>query len=190
MHQGGEPPWEDDDRLIVARIAAGDRCALETLYARHRQSLFGYCRALTSDWETAEEVLQDTLLAVWRGAGGYAGRSSVRGWLFGIARRQAHDARRRGCLPLADGEVLEMLPADDPGPEETALGRAGCAEIARAIGTLSPVHQEVLSLTFDQGLSYGELAEILGVPIGTVKSRLSLARRALRVALDGGGTTS
>ncbi|MEA2523282.1 MAG: hypothetical protein QOF73_509 [Thermomicrobiales bacterium] len=184
MHQLDESP-RDDDRSLVARIADGDRCALETLYGRHRLSLFSYCCWLMADRESAEELLQDTLVAVWQNAGRYAGQASVRAWLLGIARRQAHNARRRDRMAVAEGEVLEMMDAPEPGPEEATLDRAGCAEIAQAITMLSPLHQEILRLTFVHELSYAGLADTLGVPVGTVKSRLSLARRELRAALDG-----
>src|SRR5215217_7360021 len=183
MHQWDEAPREDD-RTLLARIAGKDRCALEALYDRYRVSLFRYCCWLMPERESAEELLQETLIAVWQSAGGYAGRATARAWILGIARRQAHNTRRRSRLTFADGEVPEMVESPDPGPEEAVLDRAGCAEIARAIETLSPLHQEVLRLTFVHELSYGGLAETLGIPIGTVKSRLNLARRELRAALN------
>jgi RNA polymerase sigma-70 factor (ECF subfamily) len=183
MQQWDEPPREDD-RMLLARIAEQDRYALEALYDRYRVSLFRYCCWLMPERDSAEELLQETLIAVWQSAGGYAGRASAWAWILGIARRQAHNTRRRSRLTFADGEVPEMLESPDPGPEEAVLDRAGCAEIVRAIETLSPNHQEVLRLTFVHGLSYGGLAETLGIPIGTIKSRLSLARRQLRAALN------
>jgi RNA polymerase sigma-70 factor (ECF subfamily) len=188
MHQFDDPPGEDD-RSLVARIAMGDRWALETLYERCRGPLFAYCCWLMPERESAEELLQDTLVAVWQSAGRYAGKAGVWAWLLGIARRRARDARRRGRLTFADGEDLEMLESPEPGPEAAALDRAGCAEIAQAIALLSPLHQEILWLTFVHDLSYDGLAETLGVPIGTVKSRLSHAKRELRAALGGGETS-
>jgi RNA polymerase sigma factor (sigma-70 family) len=187
MHQYDDSPREHD-RSLVAQISLGDQSALETLYHRYRGSLFDYCCLLMPERESAEELLQDTLVAVWKSAGGYAGHAEVKAWLLGIARRQAHNAWRRVRLTFADGEVLEMLETPEPGPEEAALDRAGCAEIARAIALLSPLHQEILRLTFVHDLSYVGLAETLGVPIGTVKSRLNHARRDLRAALAGGET--
>jgi RNA polymerase sigma-70 factor, ECF subfamily len=178
-------PAREYDRSLVARIARRDRCALAALYDRYRASLFTYCCCLMPEPESAEELLQDTLVGVWQGAGGYTGQAPVWAWVRGIARRQAHNARRRSRPPCADGEVLEMLESTDPGPEEVTLDRAGCTEIAEAITTLSPIHQEILRMIFVQGLSYSELAGALGIPDGTVKSRLSLARRALRAALSG-----
>jgi RNA polymerase sigma factor (sigma-70 family) len=179
-------PAREDDRRLVARIAGRDRCALEALYDRYRVSLFTYCCCLMPEAESAEELLQDTLVGVWQGAGRYTGQAPVWAWVRGIARRQAHNARRRTHPAHADGEVLEMLESTDPGPEEVTLDRAGCTEIAEAITTLSPNHQEILRLVFVHGLTYSELAGALDIPDGTVKSRLSLARRALRAALRRG----
>ena len=187
---GGEIGWvgQGPDRAaadgqIVARIAAGDRPALAELYARYRQPLFRYLLQLTPDHQLAEEILQDTLVAVWQNARGFEARSRVRTWLFGIARRQAHNALRRRGLPLADAAALEELAAADPEPEPAALASAERAELARALGRLPAIHREVLLLIFVEELSYQEAARVLGVPTGTVKSRLSHARRALRAIL-------
>lgn len=173
-----------DDRQVLQRIAAGDRQALAELYARYRQPLFGYLAQLTPDRGLAEELLQDTLVAVWKSADRYEGRSSVTTWLFGVARRQAHNTLRQKGLPLADAAALETLPARDPEPESAALAGAAREELAAAFGRLAPVHREVLTLAFLHELAYAEIAHVLGVPLGTVKSRLSLAKRALRAQLD------
>lgn len=174
----------DGDVEIIARIAAGDKDALEKVYARFGGALFRYLQTLSPDPQLAEEILQDTLVAVWRGAGSFEGRSSVKTWLFGIARRQAHNALRRNRLLLAAEGELEALSAGEPGPEESLLAGADRRELAKNMGRLSPVHREVLALVFFHGLSYGETAEVLGVKIGTVKSRLSNAKKALRKTLQ------
>src|SRR5215472_11942301 len=91
---------EEETRLILS-IAAGDRAALSLLYSRIGGPLMGYLMQLTSDYGLAEELLQDTLLAIWTSATTFAGRSRPRTWLFGVARRQAHNTLRRHGLPLA-----------------------------------------------------------------------------------------
>jgi RNA polymerase sigma factor (sigma-70 family) len=163
------------DRHVVERIAAGDRDALTALYTTYQAPLFRYLLQLTNDRGLAEEVLQDTL----------EGRSSVQTWLIGIARRQAHNTLRRRALPRADVAELEILPSSNPEPEDAVLAKAEQEELATAIRWLSPVHREVLTLTFMHDLSYGEIARVVGVPEGTVKSRLSNAKRALRALLKG-----
>lgn len=174
----------DGDRLLLRRVASGDQKALAEVHDRFGRSLFGYLLTLSPDRQLAEEILQDTLVAVWRNAGSYAGRSSVKTWVFGICRRQAHNALRRRNVPLTDEVPSDTLPATDPGPEETLLTGVRRQELADRIGGLSPLHREALVLFFFEGLSYEETAEVAGVPVGTVKSRLSNAKRALRNAMQ------
>jgi len=177
---------DDEDGRLVARLAAGDRDALVALYERYQRPLFGYLLRLTDDRGLAEEVLQDTLLALWRGAGRFAGRSGARTWIFGIAHRQAHNALRRRGVPRADAEASagpEDVPDAGPGPEDYALAGAARADLIRALSRLSPAHRAVLSLTLVQGLPQQDVADVLGVPLGTIKSRLHTAKAALRLAL-------
>ena len=168
----------------MKRIARGDRQALSELYACYQRTLFAYLLQLTPDYGLAEELLQDTLVAVWKSARSFEGRSSVLTWLIGIARRQAHNTLRQRSLPTADLAELECLPAPDLEPEAFALASVDRDELTQAFRRLAPVHREVLLLVFVQELSYQETATVLEVPVGTVKSRLSNARRALRALLD------
>lgn len=164
---------------LIERIAAGDHDALQELYESHRAPLLGYLRVLTSDFGLAEEILQDVLFAAWNGADRFSGESSARAWLYGIARRRARDAMRKRRIQFVDLASIEHVPAGDPEPDDVALVNAGIEELADAIDRLSTVHREALILTFVHGLSYQELADVVGVPVGTVKSRLSNAKRAL-----------
>lgn len=173
----------DFERTIVARIAQGDRDALAELYGRYQRPLYAYLRLTTPDPGLAEEILQDTLLAVWRSAGAYKGESSVRSWLYGIARRQAHNSLRRVKPPLVDGAALEVLRGPAPGPETLALAGETRESLAAAIDDLSPPLRGALMLVLVHELTYQEAAEVLNVPIGTVRSRLNNARRALQPLL-------
>jgi RNA polymerase sigma factor (sigma-70 family) len=178
----GDPASAADDVLLV-RVAGGDAAALAALYRRYGSRLFGFLQRYAGDRMVAEEILQDTLLAVWRSAPRYAGRSGVRTWLFGIARRQAHNRLRvqePQRLPL-DGVAGWVDPA--PGPAEWAIANAQGAAIADAFDALAPRHREVLALAFAARMPHGEIAEVLGVPVGTVKSRLHHARAALARSL-------
>lgn len=168
---------------LIARIASGDRDALTALYHRERQPLFAYLLHLTGDVGIAEEVLQDTFVAVWKNAGSFAGRSSARTWLIGIARRQAHNTLRRRALPRATIAAAEHLPGALPEPEERVIAAATRAEVVAAMTHLSPDRREVILLAFAHDLSYREMADVLGIPVGTVKSRLNGAKRALKELL-------
>ena len=171
---------QDTDAALLERIAGQDRRAVAELYARHQRPLFRYLWQLTSDHGLAEEILQDTIVAVWQGAGAFEARSAVRTWLFAIARRQAHNVLRRRGLQLASEDGLHALEDSDPGPEERVLRQSDAEDVQRALARLPLIHREVLVLNFINGLRYDEIATVLGVPEGTVKSRLSNAKRALR----------
>ena len=124
--------------MLLVRVAGGDPAALATLYRRYGGRLFGYLQRYAGDRMVAEEILQDTLLAVWRSAPRYAGRSGVRTWLFGIARRQAHNRLRvqePRTLPL-DGLAGWADPG--PGPAEWAIANAQAAAVADAFAALAP----------------------------------------------------
>jgi RNA polymerase sigma factor (sigma-70 family) len=171
---------QETDAALLERIAAEDRHAVAELYARHQRPLFRYLWQLTSDHGLAEEILQDTIVAVWQSAGAFEGRSAVRTWLFAIARRQAHNVLRRRGLPLATEDGLQALEDSDPGPEEHVLRQSDAEDVQRALARLPLIHREVIVLNFVNALRYDEIATVLGVPEGTVKSRLSNAKRGLR----------
>ena len=168
-----------DDAGLVRAVATGDRAALATLYQRHSQVLLAQLTLLTGDRMLSEELLQDTMLAAWRGAAAFRGESKVRTWLIAIARRQARDRMRRHRLASVDDTLLAQSPAAEPGPEQLVLGRAEARAVADAITDLGPAHREVLGLVFGAGLTMAEAADLLDVPLNTVKSRLHAARTAL-----------
>ena len=182
MSGTNEQPVEED-QLILKRIAGGDRQALTELYLRYQRPLFNYLLQLTPDHGLAEELLQDTLVAVWKSARTFENRSTVLTWLIGIARRQAHNTLRQRKLPLLYGTELEELAATEPDPEDFTLASVARDELVEAFKQLTPVHREVLALILIQDQSYEETANILGIPVGTVKSRLSNAKRILRTLL-------
>lgn len=171
------------DDPLIRRIASEDRHALMTLYERHRGSLIAYLRLFIADQGLIEEVVQDTMLAAWKGAGRFAGRSSVRSWLFAIARRRANDVFRRNALPVDGEEALWAVADPKPRPESWTISQASQDELIDAISGLSQIHKEVLMLVFVHELSYQETADVIGIPLGTVKSRLSKARQAARTRI-------
>jgi RNA polymerase sigma-70 factor, ECF subfamily len=167
------------DEVLLRRVGRGDADALAALYRRHADGLFWFLLRVAGDRGMAEEILQDTLLAVWRGADGFGGRSQVRTWLYGIARRQAHN-RLRVARPVEAGlDEAAELSATGPGPEELALGGLERDRVLTAVGRLSLAHREVVVLMLVAELSQAEIAAVIGVPVGTVKSRLHHARAAL-----------
>lgn len=172
------------ERELLASIVGGDAGALTVLYERMRAPLLAYLTLLVRDSGVAEEVLQDTILVVWRSASRFRNESSVRSWVFAIARRRAIDRLRGMHDRLENDEHLASRIDDRPGPEELAISGATQTEIEAAIRALPRIHQEVLMLLFAYELSYAELSSVLAVPLGTVKSRVSNARKALRRELN------
>jgi RNA polymerase sigma-70 factor (ECF subfamily) len=152
-------------------------------YRLHSRTVLTHISLLVGERALAEEVYQDTMLAIWRGAGSFRGDSRVRTWVIAIARRQARDRMRRRQLRLVSDAELTDRPSPGPGPEALALDRVEVSDVAGAIAGLGQAHRDVLSLAFGAGLSLAEVAEVLEVPVGTVKSRLTAARTALVRAL-------
>jgi RNA polymerase sigma-70 factor, ECF subfamily len=174
----------NDDEL-VGRIAAGDDTALRELFGRHAPWLAVRLRTVLPAADV-EDVVQETFLAAWRGARGYRPQGACGGWLWGIARRQAALLlRRRGPADQAVTALPADLAAgpDAPDPAETALARADLEVAVAALGPAGSPEREVWRLMYEQDRPLAEVAELLGVPPGTVKSRAHRARRLLRAAL-------
>jgi RNA polymerase sigma-70 factor (ECF subfamily) len=172
----------DDDELIAA-VAGGDDTALRELFGRHAPWLAARLRAGLPAAEV-EDVLQETFLAVWRRARGYQPEGSAGAWLWGIARRQAALwLRRRGPAEL----LLPALTAADgrhpDDPAETALSRAELAQAVRALGPAGGVQRETWRLRYLEDRTIAEVAELMGVPAGTVTSRAHRIRQLMRAAL-------
>jgi RNA polymerase sigma-70 factor (ECF subfamily) len=173
-----------DDASLLGRIGQGDEDAMAAFYREHGRVVLAQVLLVTGERVLAEEIVQDTMLAVWRGAGSFRGESSVRSWVIAIARRQTRDRLRGRRLRIVDDAFLAEQPSSGPGPEVTALDRAELAEVKGAIRELAASHRELLGLVFGTGLSLPEVAGVLDIPIGTVKSRLTAARAALGRVLD------
>jgi RNA polymerase sigma-70 factor, ECF subfamily len=175
-----------DDAGLLGRIGQGDEDAMAAFYRDHGRVVFAQVLLVTGERALTEEIVQDTMLAVWRGARSYRGESSVRSWVIAIARRQTRDRLRASRLRVVDDAFLADQPSLGPGPEVMALDRAELAEVRNAIRELAPAHREVLGLAFGSGLSLPEVASVLELPLGTVKSRLTSARTALNRILEKG----
>ena len=173
-----------DDTELLRRIAQGAEDAMAAFYRESGRVVFAQVLLVTGERVLAEEIVQDTMLAVWRGAGSFRGESSVRSWVIAIARRQTRDRLRGQRLRVVDDAFLADQPGSGPGPEVMALDRAELAEVRDAIRELAPAHREVLGLAFGSGLSLPEVAGVLEIPVGTVKSRLTAARTALNGILE------
>jgi RNA polymerase sigma-70 factor, ECF subfamily len=141
------------DAELLRLIGRGDEGAMTEFYRQHGRVVLAQILLVVGECALAEEILQDTMLAIWRGAGSFRGESSVRSWVIAIARRQTRDRLRGRRLRVVDDAFLADQPSSGPGPELLALDRAELAEVTDAIRELAPVHREVLGLVFGSGLS-------------------------------------
>ena len=173
-----------DDVQLLRRIGQGDEDAMAAFYREHGRVVLAQVLLVVGQRVLAEEILQDAMLAVWRGAASFRGESSVRSWVIAIARRKTRDRLRGRRLRIVDDAFLADRPGSGPGPEGMALDRAELAEVKGAIRELAAPHRELLGLIFGTGLSLPEVAGVLEIPVGTVKSRLSAARTSLSRILD------
>jgi RNA polymerase sigma-70 factor (ECF subfamily) len=167
------------DDALIRRVAAGDQLAMRTLFARHRIPLYRWLLRIVRDETTAEDLLSDVFLDVWRQAASFEGRASVSTWLLAIARYKALSARRSRVDSELDERIASTIadPADNP---EAVLQKKNRSEVLRdSLATLSPEHGEVIDLVYYHGKSVKEVADIVGVGEATVKTRMFYARRKL-----------
>jgi RNA polymerase sigma-70 factor, ECF subfamily len=167
------------DEILVEQIAVGSKPAMQALFARHRTYVYRWLLRFVSNETLAEDLLSEVFLDVWRQAGRFEYRSSVSTWLLSIARHKALSARRQRADTELD-EKVEATVADPTGDPEAALEEKDREELLRqALTCLSREHREVMDLVYYHDKSVDEVAQILDVPPGTVKTRMFYARKKL-----------
>lgn len=179
-------PLAPTDQTLIRRIAAGDEDALRELFAQHGSMMRAFALRLTRDESLADEAVQESLVAVWRGAARFRAEGKTRTWLLGIVHHKSIDLMRTRSDLSLDNEVGEL-----PAIHESPGGLAELSDTRRrmqaAICALPVEQRAVLDLFFYQGYRLEEIAEILDCPTGTVKSRLFNARNALKGILSRAG---
>jgi len=172
------PPADFD---LLRQVAAGDEAAFAELYDLYASLVYNYLLRLVNEPAVAEEILQEVFLAMWRGARGFRAEAKVRTWLLRIAHHQAVSWLRRKRTVLWPDDELEQETVDSF--EEDLAHVWQIEQLRGALVRLSPKHRAVIELTFVQGLSYTEIAQVMNCPIGTVKSRMSYALRHMNELL-------
>lgn len=178
----------DREAELLARIGQGDRRAFEALYKAYYRRLTRFLDKITRQPQLIEEILDDTMFAVWQGAARFHGASRASTWIFGIAYNVAMKAIGRERRH-ASQESADELPTDavHEGPEADLIARESEQMLTALLGGLSPEHRAVIELTYYFGYSYAEIASIVDCPVDTVKTRMFYARRKLRVLLEARG---
>lgn len=196
LPEGASAGHAQTERAIVERAAGGDGAAFETLVLKYQDRVYGLALRLTGRPEEAEDVAQEAFLRAYKGLASFGGRSSFYTWLFRITFNAAHSETRSLGRRHAREKVLPMgatdcddesggnpgltdPPSPDPGPAEVVETTDSAARVRRAIDELEPDHRAVVVLRDVEGLSYEEIAEVVGASRAAVKSRIHRARGAL-----------
>jgi RNA polymerase sigma-70 factor (ECF subfamily) len=182
----------DSETNLLRRVGAKDRKAFEALYHQYYRRLFSYLLKVMRRADLVEEVLNDVMLAIWKGAAGFDGRSRPSTWIFGIAYHKALKALSRRAPVGQDPMFLEREPAepvDHDEPESLLARRELAGVLGQALRALPAEQRTVVELTYYYGLPYQEISEIMGCPVNTVKTRMFHARRRLKELLPGLGVS-
>jgi RNA polymerase sigma-70 factor, ECF subfamily len=183
-------PWpkqrDHSDEALLEKVAAGNRLAMQVLFARHHVRVYRFVLRLVGNDAVAEDVTSEAFLSVWRQAHRFEARSAVTTWILAIARYKAlAELRHRNEAPADEESAETSDPADDP---EVAFQAKHRGEILRRCLTqLSREHREIIDLVYYHEKSVQEVAEILGIPGNTVKTRMFYARRKLSELLEAQG---
>lgn len=175
------------DEVLIGRIAHGDRLAMQVLFARHQVRVYRFVLRLVGNQTAAEDLISDVFLDVWRQADRFEGRSAVSTWLLAIARFKALSLMRRKPEQELNEEMAGAIEDKSDDPEITIQKKDKSAALRRCLEALSPEHREVVDLVYYHEKSVLEVAEIVGIPEATVKTRMFYARKRLSELLKTAG---
>jgi RNA polymerase sigma-70 factor (ECF subfamily) len=177
------------DAYLIERYLKGEQSAMDELVRRHQARAYQYAFRLTRDRDTAADLVADAFLRVFRSVDGFKGQSAFTTWLYRIITNCFLDARKKAsarptsslddAMETPDGELQRQFESEDESPFDLLDRRMRAQALADAIEALPEVHRAIVQMYHGEMLSYEEIAEVLSVPIGTVKSRLNRARVAL-----------
>jgi RNA polymerase sigma-70 factor (ECF subfamily) len=167
------------DEVLIAKIAKGDRSAMEALFARYRVRVFKFVLRLVRNEAIAEELNSDVFVDIWRQAGTFEGRAAVSTWIFSIARFKALNALQRRTEDELDEAKAETIKDDADDPEIALAKKDKAAVLRQCLDALSSEHREIVNLVYYQHKSVEEVSGIVGIPEATVKTRMFYARKKL-----------
>ena len=181
-----------DEKELIQRCRAGDEAAFEALIRAHEKRVYTLCRRMCRNEDDALEAAQDAFLAVWRGIGAFRADAAFSTWLYRLATNACLDLLRRekkrgGDVSLDGGEAPPDLADGAASPEEAAIRADTRRMVREALYALPDDYRQILLLRETEQLSYQEIAAVTGLELGTVKSRISRARQALRNHLAASG---
>ncbi len=169
---------------LMTRIGNGDRQALAELYRTFEKPVFRFIQSKLNDPFESADILHDVFIEVWRSASRFEERSKVQTWIFGIAYRKAIDVHRKKARQTLTDDVPETVD-DDVDTEACIIAGQEAEHVRHCLGTLKEEHRSTIVMAFYQDMAYGEVAEAMGVPEGTVKTRIFHAKKLLLRCLAG-----
>jgi RNA polymerase sigma-70 factor (ECF subfamily) len=175
------------DEALIREIANGNQLAMRTLFVRHQVRVYRFILRILRDRSLAEDVVSEVFLDVWRRADRFEGRSAVSTWLLSIARHKALTALRPQAVEQLDGEMALGIVDPALNPEAEMHEKDRGAAFRQCLSALSPEHGEIIDLVYYQEKSIKEVADILGIPLNTVKTRMFYARKRLAMLLEAAG---
>jgi RNA polymerase sigma-70 factor, ECF subfamily len=189
MATGGEIAQGDDDLSLLKRIGLRDAVAMETFYKRHASSVYSFAFRRVDDAALADEVTNDALHQVWLSAASFAGQSSPKTWLLGITKNKMLDAlRSKGRIQAREQETSEeeQLGFADtaPGVYAQLLARQKGQHLNQCFDNLPPEQQACMHLSFVEGMTLAEIAQVMAIPANTVATRIHHAKRKLLECME------
>jgi RNA polymerase sigma-70 factor (ECF subfamily) len=178
---------ETTDESLIGLIAAGDKRAMQVLYARHNVRVYRFIVRLTGNTTMAEDLVSEVFLDVWRQADAFEAKAQVSTWLLAIARYKALSALRRRSDEQLDDKVAAEIEDTADNPETIVYRKDRSTLVQKCLQQLSPAHREVIDLVYYHEKSVDEVAKITGVPAATVKTRMFYARNKLQELLRQSG---
>src|SRR6266852_1354291 len=177
---------DTSDEALIGLIADGDKRAMQVLYGRHNVRVYRFIVRLTGNTSLAEDLVSEVFLDVWRQADGFEAKCQVSTWLLAIARYKALSALRR----RSDEQLDHVMAAPSDDPETTVYNKDRSTIVQKCLSQLSPAHREVIDLVYYHEKSVDEVAQIVGVPAATVKTRMFYARNKMADLLKQAGMTA
>jgi RNA polymerase sigma-70 factor (ECF subfamily) len=187
MNRSSAAMQTTSDEALIKRIAAGDKLAMQVLFARHQVRVYRFILRLVRNQSVAEELIGEVFLDVWRQADRFEARSTASTWLLAIARYKALSALRRRTDQELDEEKAATI--EDPGdnPEVAVLKKNKGEVLRQCLTALTPEHREIIDLVYYHEKSVEEVAQIVGINENTVKTRMFYARKRLSELLKAAG---
>lgn len=173
------------DRELILKISQGDRKAMREIYDAYSSGVYRFAKVWLADPFEASDIMHETMIDVWKSAGRYAGRSSVKTWIFSIAKNKSIDRNRKGSRTVLQDPDPDIAD-DSPAPEAILESFQDATRVRDCVEILSPSHRTAIHLAFYEDLTYGEIAEMENSPIGTIKTRIMHAKKLLMRCLSDG----